>query len=176
MRRFDEWRERYQFALLLPMHCRKPREAASLSPHDLFGSSAWQWGAEMLLGVERKSESMTWLHWWKDREGEVAEDGAAVGTHWDIKFDREKGFRRYAPKTGAPKFDLGEFIYEAIRINGPMTREEIKNLLWAKRRSPDHGADRPGAEEARRAGRDPRRRPAGEGPPVHAARRPPRTE
>ena len=139
MRRFDEWRERYQFALLLPMHCRKPREAASLSPHDLFGSSAWQWGAEMLMGVERKSESMTWLHFWKDREGEVAEDGAAVGTHWDIKFDRENGFRRYAPKKGAPKFDLVEFIYEALRINGPMTREEIKNLLWAKRRSPSMG-------------------------------------
>jgi hypothetical protein len=139
MRRFDEWRERYQFALLLPMHCRKPREASSLSPHDLFGSSAWQWGAEMLMGVERKSESMTWLHFWKDREGEVAEDGAAVGTHWDIKFDRENGFRRYAPKQGAPKFDLVQFIYEALRINGPMTREEIKNLLWSKRRSPTMG-------------------------------------
>jgi hypothetical protein len=137
MRRFDEWRERYQFALVLPMHCRKPREAASLSPHDLFGSSAWQWGAEMLLGVERKSESMTWLHWFKDREGEVADAGAPVGTHWDLKFDRAEGFKRYAPKRGSTqKFDLPAFIFEAIKANGPMSRADIKNLLWAKRLSP----------------------------------------
>ena len=136
MRRFDEWRERFKFALVLPMHCRKPQANARLSPHDLFGSSAWQWGAEMLLGVERKSESMTWLHWWKDREGEVAESGGAVGTHWELRFDRQEGFKRYAPKRATTaKFDLVQFIWSAIKVNGPLTRDDIKNLLWAHRLS-----------------------------------------
>jgi hypothetical protein len=134
MRRFDEWRERYLFALVLPMHCRKPQANAKLSPHDLFGSSAWQWGAELLLGVERKSQSMTWLHWWKDREGEIAEAGAPVGTHWELKFDRGEGFSRYTPKRAPSKFDLRSFIFEAIKVNGPMTRTSVKDLLWFKYR------------------------------------------
>jgi hypothetical protein len=143
MRRFDDWRERYQFALLLPMHCRKPQDqrgAPKLSPHDLFGSSAYQWGAEMLLGVERKNPGMTWLHWWKDREGDAAEDGATVGSHWPVRFDRKRGgFQRYVEGgkqerldvNVAPtaRFDLGAFCYETIRETGAVTREDIKNKL-----------------------------------------------
>lgn len=138
MRRFDDWRERYQFALLLPMHCRKPKEGGGgLSPHDLFGSSAWQWGAELLLGVERKpTGNMTWLHWWKDREGEVSEDGAPVGTHWRLRFDRKSGYERYAEKSTPPepKFDLAQFCYDVIRTQGHVTGEQIKTLLWRDRR------------------------------------------
>jgi hypothetical protein len=140
MRRFDDWRDRYQFALILPMHCRKPKPDSQLSPHDLFGSSAWQWGAEMLLGLERKSRSHSWLHWWKDREGECTDVRATVGQHWSLDFRRETGFRLY--DTGvqeqmfetAPtrRFDLARFIYEEIRERGPVTRENIKDRAWLK--------------------------------------------
>jgi hypothetical protein len=41
MRRFDGWRERFGFALLLPVHCRKPVPGMKFSIHDLFGSSAY---------------------------------------------------------------------------------------------------------------------------------------
>ena len=140
MRRFDDWRDRYEFALLLPMHCRKPQgdKGPKLSPHDLFGSSAYQWGAEMLLGVERKSPGMTWVHWWKDREGDAAEDGATVGDHWKVHFDRKKGFQRYVEgeqdrlpinTAATPKFDLGEFCYELIRETGAVSREDVKSKL-----------------------------------------------
>jgi len=135
MRRFDDWRDRYGFSLLLPMHCRKTN-GATLSPEDLFGSSTYQWGAEMLLGIERKSDTMTFLHWWKDRDGEVAETDAAIGTHWKLRFERLKGFRRY-PKDKAPslpKFDLAQFIYGEIVSSGQVTRESVKSLLWAQRR------------------------------------------
>jgi hypothetical protein len=94
MRRFDGWRERYGFALVLPMHCRKPHPNAKLTSHDLFGSSSYQWGAEVICGLDRKSSGFSLLHWWKDREGDLAEDGAVIGTHWGLSFDRENGFTR----------------------------------------------------------------------------------
>jgi hypothetical protein len=144
MRRFDDWRERYGFALVLPMHCRKPQNqhgAPKLSPHDLFGSSAYQWGAEMLMGVERKSPGLTWVHWWKDREGTASEDGAAVGSHWGVHFDRQRGFQRYVEgnqerlpinTAPTPKFELGDFCYAMIRETGGVTREEVKAKLHQK--------------------------------------------
>jgi hypothetical protein len=144
MRRFDDWRERFGFALILPMHCRKPqgdRGAPKLSPHDLFGSSAYQWGAEMLLGVERKKPGMTWVHWWKDREGDAAEDGATVGSHWPIIFDRKRGFGRYVEgkqerleidTEPTPRFELSDFCYELIRETGAVTREDVKTALYRK--------------------------------------------
>jgi hypothetical protein len=137
MRRFDDWRERYEFALLLPMHCRKPKETAKLSAHDLFGSSAYQWGAEALLGIERKSRSLTWLHWWKDREGELVEDGAQLGGHWNLHFDRRRGFEKYPEHeqdklvevSATPRFDLDEFCLDAIKQLGTATREDIHRRL-----------------------------------------------
>ena len=42
MKRFDAWRERYGFALLLPVHLRKPPQGAKFSIHEFFGSSAYQ--------------------------------------------------------------------------------------------------------------------------------------
>jgi hypothetical protein len=145
MRRFDDWRDRYQFALILPMHCRKPQNqhgAPKLSPHDLFGSSAYQWGAEMLLGVERKSPGMTWVHWWKDREGDAAEDGATVGNHWPVHFDRKRGFQRYVEGNqerlptfdATPRFSLREYVYQAVRDHGPQTCAQIRDSLYHQRK------------------------------------------
>jgi hypothetical protein len=90
MRRFDDWRERYDFALLLPMHCRKPHPNSSLSVHDLFGSSGFQWGAEILLGLERKTPGRSLLHFWKDRDGRL---GPEVGARWVLSFDRDSGYQ-----------------------------------------------------------------------------------
>jgi hypothetical protein len=140
MRRFDDWRERYGFSLLLPMHCRKARDDQPLTVHDLFGSSAWQWGAEMLLGIERKSQSRSWLHLWKDREGEVAEQGhRPVGSHWNVNFSRITGYA-LQPETQSeklvdieptPSFDRRQFVYELIRDSsgGFATYGQIKNAL-----------------------------------------------
>ena len=94
----------------------------------------------MLLGIQRKSKSLSWLHWWKDREGEVAEDGGTVGSHWDILFDRDKGFTYHDKgKQGqlvdvapTPRFDLARFIYEEIRNAGPVSRKNIKDKAWLK--------------------------------------------
>ena len=129
MCRFDEWRTRFGFTLVLPMHCRKPHPNSPLSHHDLFGSSAYQWGAETLIGVERKKDGCTHLHWWKDREGELG----TIGTHWPLFYKRGSGFFKMDNEK-KERFDLPKHLYELIRDEDGLTREEMRNRLWQEKR------------------------------------------
>jgi AAA domain/DnaB-like helicase N terminal domain len=89
MRRLDTWRVEYGFALILPVHCRKPIPGTKFSIHDLFGSSAYVRGAEVVIGVRRIARGVSELHFLKDRDGDLP-----VGDKWRLLFDRESGFRR----------------------------------------------------------------------------------
>jgi hypothetical protein len=89
MRRFDAWRDKHGFALLLPVHCRKPSPGSKFSIHDLFGSSAYVRGAEVVLGLQRLRDGYSKLHFLKDRDGDLP-----IGAAWGLMFDRERGFRR----------------------------------------------------------------------------------
>jgi hypothetical protein len=134
MRRFDDWRDRYGFSLILPMHCRKPAARASLSPHDLFGSSAYQWGAEVLLGLERPQTaddgSFSLFHLWKDRDGEVAETMPLNGK-WGLMFDRLTGFRRaQKPK----RLNARDVIHQLLKgADSPLTAYDIQSAWPADR-------------------------------------------
>jgi hypothetical protein len=97
MRRFDAWRERFRFALLLPVHCRKPVPGTKFSIHDLFGSSAYVRGAEIVLGIQRVSDGYAKFHFLKDRDGDLP-----IGAAWGLLFSREEGYRR-DPKDGEPR-------------------------------------------------------------------------
>lgn len=146
MRRFDDWRERYQFSLLLPMHCRKPSARQALSPHDLFGSSAYQWGAEILLGLERPQSAddgaFSLFHMWKDRDGEVAET-MPVNSKWGLMFDRAAGFRRaMKPK----RLNSRDVIHDLLRKEArPVTAYELQDL-WPAERAPKIGTIRSALE------------------------------
>ncbi|HEY7693764.1 MAG TPA: AAA family ATPase [Gaiellaceae bacterium] len=89
MRIFDAWRERDRFALILPVHLRKPLAGSRLSIHDIFGSSAYVRGAEVVVGITRASRGYAHLHFFKDRDGDLE-----VGAKWGLLFDREHGYRR----------------------------------------------------------------------------------
>lgn len=89
MKRMDRWREKYNFALVLPIHCRKPIPGAKFSIHDLFGSSAYVRGAEVVLGLRRVGDGYAKLHYLKDRDGDLP-----IGAAWGLIFDRETGFTR----------------------------------------------------------------------------------
>lgn len=136
MRRFDDWRERYGFALLLPMHCRKPNARQSLSPHDLFGSSAYQWGAEVLLGLERpqtaEDGAFSLFHLWKDRDGEVAET-MPVNSKWGVMFDRLTGFHRAVkPK----RLNAREVIHGLLKqADKPLTAYDLQDM-WPADKAP----------------------------------------
>lgn len=107
MRRFDGWRERFGFALLLPVHCRKPVPGMKFSIHDLFGSSAYVRGAEVGLGLRRVSDGYAKLHFLKDRDGDLP-----ISTAWGLLFDQEGGFRR-DPSDGVVR-DLREELLELL--------------------------------------------------------------
>ncbi len=107
MRRFDGWRERFGFALLLPVHCRKPVPGMKFSIHDLFGSSAYVRGAEVVLGLRRVSDGYAKLHFLKDRDGDLP-----IGVAWSLLFDQETGFHR-DPNDGVVR-DLREELLELL--------------------------------------------------------------
>jgi hypothetical protein len=104
MRLFDAWRERYRFALVLPVHLRKPIPGERFSIHDIFGASAYVRGAEVVVGIRRVSHGYAELHFFKDRDGELE-----VGAKWGLLFDREQGYRR-DPKDEEPPRDLAADI------------------------------------------------------------------
>jgi energy-coupling factor transporter ATP-binding protein EcfA2 len=90
MRILDGWRAQHGFALLIPMHMRKPPPAGgTLTMHDIFGSSGLVRGAEVVVGIERLSPGMSRIHFWKDRDGDLP-----VGEKWMLTFDREQGYER----------------------------------------------------------------------------------
>jgi hypothetical protein len=119
MRRFDGWRERFGFALLLPVHCRKPVPGMKFSIHDLFGSSAYVRGAEVVLGLRRVSDGYAKLHFLKDRDGDLP-----IGASWGLLFDQEEGFRR-DPNDGVVR-DLREELLELLADGEWWTPNELR--------------------------------------------------
>ncbi len=89
MCQFDTWRDKYGFALILPVHCRKPPIGAKFSINELFGSTAYARGAEVVIGVRRLSDGYAHLYWLKDRDGDLE-----IGTRWGLIYDKDEGFRR----------------------------------------------------------------------------------
>ncbi len=86
---FDTWRDRYGFALVLPVHCRKPPIGVKFSINELFGSTAYTRGAEVVIGLRRLNDGYSHLYWFKDRDGDLE-----IGDKWGLMFDRANGFRR----------------------------------------------------------------------------------
>ncbi len=119
MRRFDAWRERLRFALLLPVHCRKPVPGTKFSIHDLFGSSAYVRGAEVVLGLQRVSDGYARLHFLKDRDGDLP-----ISTAWGLLFNREEGFRR-DPDDGKTR-DIRAELLEALADSEWRTVTELR--------------------------------------------------
>ena len=129
MRRFDAWRERLRFALLLPVHCRKPVPGTKFSIHDLFGSSAYVRGAEVVLGLQRVRDGYSKLHFLKDRDGDLP-----IGTAWGLLFDREHGFER-DPDDGKREPTAAEQVRELLEESPWMTKEQLIESTGKKLRT-----------------------------------------
>lgn len=96
MRYLDGLREAFGFALIVATHCRKPQPGSKFSIHDVFGSSAYVRGAEIVLGLQRLRDGYSRLHFLKDRDGDLP-----IGQRWGLLFTHEDGFKR-DPKDGQP--------------------------------------------------------------------------
>ncbi|MGH2964234.1 MAG: AAA family ATPase [Solirubrobacterales bacterium] len=119
MRRFDGWRERFGFALLMLVHCRKPPAGARFSLHEFFGSSAYTRGAEVVAGLQRRRPGYSHLHFFKDRDGDLP-----VGEAWGLIFDREEGFRR-DPEDGKAKVTTEEQVRDLVEADPDITTEAL---------------------------------------------------
>jgi len=119
MRRFDAWRERYRFALALPVHCRKPPMGARFSMHEFFGQSAYLRGAEVVVGLQRVRDGYSRLHFFKDRDGDLP-----IGAAWGLLFDRQRGFRR-DPDDEKPKQTAAGLIRELLEAQPEMSVEAL---------------------------------------------------
>ncbi len=129
MRRFDAWRERLRFALLLPVHCRKPVPGTKFSIHDLFGSSAYVRGAEVVLGLQRVRDGYSRLHFLKDRDGDLP-----IGTAWGLLFDREQGYQRDRDD-GKREPTAAEQVRELLEESPWMTKDQLAEATGKKPRT-----------------------------------------
>ena len=147
MRRLDAWRDAYQFGLILPMHTRKPPAGLQLrlTIHELFGSSAYTRGAEVVLGLELIRPGYSRMHVLKHRRGELT-----TGERWGLVYDRETGYRRDPRETSDEPQRRRTRPARPLRDAGPHPRRARHDHRRLQER---------GREGARRARRDPDRRP-----------------
>jgi len=130
MRHFDAWRDELGFALALPIHCRKPLPQQKFSIHDLFGSSAYVRGAEVVLGLQRVRDGYSKLHFLKDRDGDLP-----IGEKWGLLFDREEGFRR-DPDDGEKKQTAADRIQELLEADSEgLTQDKLQEISGYKERT-----------------------------------------
>jgi 5S rRNA maturation endonuclease (ribonuclease M5) len=120
MRRFDGWRETYRFALILPAHLRKPVQHGKPTMHDIAGHGAIVRGAEVVLGIQLKSEGHSRLLFWKDRDGDLPR-----GKAWNLLFDREHGFSR-DPDDEQPKETAVDKVRAALEQRPGLTYQELQ--------------------------------------------------
>jgi hypothetical protein len=149
MRRFDGWRVQFGFGLILPTHVRKRQPGStSFSIDDLFGSAGFQWGAEVVLGLQRISNGRSKLHFFKDRDGDLP-----VGEKWGLLFDREEGFRR-DPDDGKPRETAADKVGAALEAEPDLTTEKLVTLTGYAERTVRDALGKIGATDD---GRSPKR-------------------
>jgi AAA domain len=129
MRRFDAWREQYEFALILPVHCRKPLPSSKFSIHDIFGSTAYLRGAEVVVGLQFVRSGYSRLHFFKDRDGDLPQ-----GERWGLLFDRERGFRR-DPEDGKPRETAPDKVRRLLAAQPGMTERQMIEASGYKERT-----------------------------------------
>jgi hypothetical protein len=121
MRKFDRWRTDLRFALLLPVHLRKPPAGVKFSMNEFFGSTAYLRGAEVVLGLQRVRDGYARLHFFKDRDGDLP-----VPEAWGLLYDKHTGYRR-DPDDGAKKPKAIDHIRELLEAQPGITTPQIIN-------------------------------------------------
>jgi hypothetical protein len=115
---FDKWRMAQDcpwepFGLLMPMHARKPPPKTKFTMAEIFGSTAWVRGAEVVMGIQQVNHGYSMLYPWKKRnrigdvEGVTFQKGDTIG----LVYDDKHLFRRGA---GRPKETADEQVRRLV--------------------------------------------------------------
>jgi hypothetical protein len=129
VRLFDGWRDTHHFALILPVHCRKPPVGAKFTMHEFFGSSAYLRGAEVIIGLQRIRNGYSRLHWFKDRDGDLP-----IGDAWGLLFDRETGYRR-DPDDRADRKSAADQVRELLEADPGVTQKQLRDATGLAERT-----------------------------------------
>lgn len=127
MKLFDGWREKYDFALILLVHTRKPAPGARFSLNEFFGSSGLVRGAEVCLGLVVSKPGYSNLYFLKDREGRLP----GKGTRWGLFFDADTGFTRDEKH----ELTTAEKIRELREQNPGITQKQVAEKLEVTERT-----------------------------------------
>lgn len=117
MRRLDRWRDQFGFALLLVVHTRKGSKRVTLD--DLFGSSAYVRGAEVVLALTRSDSGITTFEVLKDRDGELP-----YREKWNLVLDGDSGFRR-TEENGAARVQAVDVVRRGLTERPGMTYKDL---------------------------------------------------
>ncbi len=138
MKVLDGWARKYEIAIIIPMHRRKPSPVAGLNTftiNDIGGHGAWVRNSEVVLGLQVVHAGRSWLRFFKDRPGFLP----AIGTRWTLKFDpdtrqfeymeeEEKGYKRTKELlTNAPGMTTAE-LADASDVKLGTIREHTKKI------------------------------------------------
>lgn len=129
----DDLRAKYGFAVLLPMHPRKPMQGTGnrLTMHDLYGNAIWSWWAETVILVQRTTGNGTIMRFDKDRLGEMQ-----AGEEWTLTYAPGKGFTRVLKGGEDPgTLPAHEKVWRLLQeMNGELlSREDIQKMLGMPR-------------------------------------------
>jgi hypothetical protein len=133
MRLLDGWAREFNFALVIPMHARKPHPQAGkqFTIHDIAGAGTWNRNAEFVIGLQLMSTGSSRIHFFKDRIGGAG--APAVGSHWWLSFDREKGFARTHKED---RDSLHRTLNAMLERDAGVTEDELvaagADQLWLK--------------------------------------------
>lgn len=136
MRIFDRWRVDYGFVHVLLAHTRKPPAGVPFTINEIFGSTAYVRGAEVVLGLQLVSEGFSRLHFLKDRSG-----GLPVRSKWDLTYSRGEGFQRAAGRRSTASELPGLLAAEPWTF----TADDLARELRVSRRTVDRALAEIGA-------------------------------
>jgi hypothetical protein len=125
----DKLRQKHQFAIILPMHPRKPpSQGGSFDMHSLYGNAIWSWWAETILMIKRGEGNETKLQFEKDRPGDLLNRAP-----WNLTYDIAKGFRKLPGPGGEddePR-NWTDRVWQLVRKDSPryLSRKEMVMVL-----------------------------------------------
>ncbi len=136
-------RTKYNFAVVLPAHPRKPGQlGGSLSIHDLYGAAVWGWWAENVVMLQREEGNRSKLRWEKARVDPSPADNRET---WTLTFEHGRGFRRSIDeaddKRSATKL-IWEFLQRVERKGVWFTRVELAEALDLSREAVEKATKR----------------------------------
>ena len=140
LRRFDDWRRRFNFALIVCAHLRKSAltfgGVRRLRIDDIAGNGVIVRSAEVVIGVQTVGNGGSRMYFWKDRDGGLEKTS---GSELYLDFTRETGYRASLDQTRSKKKSEKPAMSKlraALQAQSPQPKAQLAKATGI---SPDSG-------------------------------------